>query len=199
MTSPALFVALVLCFVGACHGQGFPPPVCSSDHLPQSELTCNPTYQPPKFPGALLYNGTQRMTGPDADNCGPPAGTTGECWECCYREPPATPPRCLAVGEYPCANQGGWGIGVNKIMCWVFDHQVPCTEAQAASQPDKSRVSSYSCCGDPSGAYCLTEADCTGAPPQDRHPPLCPPQDRLRCSAITRGLINSSSNVDTLA
>ena len=185
----ALFVALVLCFVGACHGQGGPPPdqICTEDRLAQSELTCNPTYQPPKLPFSFVYNGTRRMT-PGNDDCGPPAGDPGDCWECCYKEPPAPPPpRCLdintpPVNAYQCAYQGGWDAGVNKIMCWVFDQQglavqVQCSAQIAATMPDKSRVASYSCCGDPSRAYCLTQADCTGAEasPPSSSPAYMPP------------------------
>ena len=130
-SSGPLFVALVLCFVGLCHGQGGPPPdqICTNDRLAQSELTCNPTYQPPKIPFAFVYNGARRMTTPGLNDCGPPTGDPGDCFECCYKEPPAPPPpRCLVintqpVGDYRCANQGGWDEGVNKFMCWVFDQQ----------------------------------------------------------------------------
>ena len=78
-------------------------------------------------------------------------------------------------------------------MCWVFDQQglavqAQCSEQIAATMPDKSRVASYSCCGDPSRAYCLTQADCTGAeasPPSSSPaympPPRSPGSAPLQC------------------
>ena len=203
------FVALVLCFVGACHGQGGPPPdqICTKDRLAQSVLTCNPTYQPPGTPGAFVYNGNRTMTTPGSNDCGPPAGSPGDCFECCYKEPPAPPPpRCLdintqPVGDYRCANQGGWDDRVNKTMCWVFDHQEPCNAKFAATMPDKSRVASYSCCGDPSRAYCLTQADCTGAEasppsssPASMPPPRSPGSAPLQCDHEGKEKLNLQCN-----